>query len=127
MMMKQSRNALMGLLALSAAAAMPMALAQEQEQKSADPASATSTGIQPNTVQSPVASTAATDTTKPKTWADVDRDKDGNISKTEAAAEPAVGKMFDLADTNKDSKLTPDEYKAYVAKANGAKAAGQGG
>lgn len=134
MIMKQSRNALMGLLVLSAAVAMPMAFAQEQDQKAADPAAATQSDTQttdtapqePATTEQPAAQ-ASTDTAKPKTWADVDGDKDGNISKTEAASEPAVGQIFEAADSNKDSKLTPDEYKAYVAKANGAKPAGPGG
>lgn len=118
--MKQSRNALMGLLALSAAMAMPMAFAQDAGQKASDPAAAQS-GMQATEAAPPAAA-------KQKTWTDVDGDKDGNISKTEAAAEPAVGQIFDLADSNKDNQLTPDEYKAYVAKANGAaKPAGQGG
>jgi len=133
MIMKQSRNALMGLFALSAAVAMPVAFAQAQ--KAADAAAATQTKTTDAVPQesTTAAATAQTSTSaqaaaeKPKTWTDVDGDKDGNISKTEAASEPAVGRIFDLADTNKDSKLTPDEYKAYVVKANGAKPAGQGG
>lgn len=136
MMMKQSRSALIGLLALSAVVAMPMAFAQAKDQKAADPATTTQSETQATdaapqdattATQAPTAPTAAAGEAKPRTWTDVDGDKDGNISKTEAASEPAVGQIFDLADTNKDSKLTPDEYKAYVAKANGAKPAGQGG
>ncbi|MCY7355562.1 MAG: EF-hand domain-containing protein [Lysobacter sp.] len=128
MIMKQSRNALMGLLALSVAVAMPMAFAQKQDQKAADPAATTQSETPATTTPAPAAPTATAGDAKPKTWSDVDGDKDGNISKTEAASEPAVGEIFDLADANKDSKLTPDEYKAYVAKANGAaKPAGQGG
>lgn len=126
MIMTQSRNALIGLLTLSAAAAMPMAFAQEQGQTAADPAATTQSEAQATSTPAPAAPTATSEA-KPKTWTDVDGDKDGNISKTEAASEPAVGQIFDMADTNKDSKLTPDEYKAYVAKANGAKPAGQGG
>lgn len=149
--MKQSRNALIGLLAMSAAVAMPMAFAQEQDLKAAATAAATESATtesvpaeqaEPQATSTPSQSTApqttaattetsaqaSTDTAKPKTWADVDGDKDGNISKTEAAAEPAVGQIFDVADANKDSKLTPDEYKAYVAKAYGAaKPPGSGG
>lgn len=133
--MKQSRNALIGLLTLSAAVAMPMAFAQAQDKVAADPAATaeaqtTETAPQQSTTTatSETPAQAATDAAKPRTWTDVDGDKDGNISKTEAASEPAVGQIFDMADTNKDSKLTPDEYKAYVAKANGAaKPADSGG
>ncbi len=144
--MKQSRNALIGLLAFSAAVAMPMAFAQEQSQTAADPAAVTqsettatepqatetapqqSTTTSSDTAASDTAAQASIDAAKPRTWTDVDGDKDGNISKAEAASEPAVSQIFDMADTNKDNKLTPDEYKAYVAKANGAaKPAGSGG
>lgn len=135
-MIKKPRNVRMGLLALSAAMAMPMAFAQEQDQKAADAAATTqaetktteTASTHPTTATAETSAQSATDTATPKTWADVDGDKDGNISKTEAAAEPAVRQIFDVADSNKDSKLTPDEYKAYVAKANGAaKPAGNGG
>ncbi len=133
-MMKQARNALIGLFALSAAVAMPIAFAQEQTQTAADPAATTevqaaeTTTEQSTTATADTSAQASTDAAKPKTWTDVDGDKDGNISKTEAAAEPAVGQIFDVADSNKDSKLTPEEYKAYVAKAHGAaQPAGNGG
>ncbi len=133
-MINKSRNVRMGLLALSTAMAMPMAFAQEQDQTAVDAAATTQAEVQTAETVSTTSATAetsaqaATDTAKPKTWADVDGDKDGNISKTEAAAEPAVGQIFDVADSNKDSKLTPEEYKAYVAKAHGAaKPAGSGG
>lgn len=141
MIMKQSPKVLSGLLAFSAVMAMPIAFAQEQTLTTADPAATTQSKTAPAETQAaeaapeqPSASIAetsaqpSTETAKPKTWTNVDGDKDGNISKTEAAAEPAVNEIFDMADSNKDSKLTPDEYKAYVAKAHSAaKPAGNGG
>jgi len=35
-----------------------------------------------------------------------------------------LAQVFDQADSNKDGKLTPDEYKAYVAAQQGAAAGG---
>ena len=61
-----------------------------------------------------------------KSWADVDADKDGKLTKTEAAAVPALGQVFDKADGNTDGALTADEYKAYVAKVQGKAPAGGG-
>ena len=40
---------------------------------------------------------------------------------------PALGQVFDKADSNADGSLTADEYKAYVAKAQGSKPAKHGG
>jgi len=59
-----------------------------------------------------------------QTWASVDTDGDGAISKTEAQVNAGLAQVFDQADTNKDGKLTPDEYKAYVAAQQGAAAGG---
>ena len=50
------------------------------------------------------------------TWSDLDTDKDGKLSKTEAAPVQALTQVFASAVTDKDGALTPDEYKAYVAK-----------
>ena len=58
-------------------------------------------------------------------WSDLDGDKDGKLTKTEAAALDSLTQVFDLADVDKDGALTPDEYKAYIA-VNG-KAGGHGG
>jgi hypothetical protein len=49
------------------------------------------------------------------TWSDLDGDKDGKLTKTEAAALDSLTQVFDQADADKDGALTPDEYKAYVA------------
>ncbi|RRU04014.1 EF-hand domain-containing protein, partial [Stenotrophomonas sp. 278] len=65
-----------------------------------------------------------------QTWASVDTDGNGTISKSEAQVNAGLAQVFDQADTNKDGELTPDEYKAYVAAqqtgaANGGNAPGK--
>ena len=57
-----------------------------------------------------------------QTWASIDTDGNGTISKTEAQVNAGLAQVFDQADTNKD-ELSADEYKAYVA----AQQAGAGG
>ena len=48
-------------------------------------------------------------------WEDLDVNKDGNVSKQESAALPALHDVFDQADSNADGMLTGDEYRAYLA------------
>jgi Ca2+-binding EF-hand superfamily protein len=45
-----------------------------------------------------------------------DKDGDGKISRTEAAALPRIAKHFDEIDTNKDGFVTMDELKAFREK-----------
>lgn len=115
----KTRNRLIPLLAMTATLAAPLAFAQS----TATPQSAEPTAA-PEAAASQAAPAAQA---KTKTWADVDSDKDGKISKTESASEPAVGQIFDQADADKDGNLTTDEYKAFVAKSNGAPKSDQGG
>ena len=63
------------------------------------------------------ATTAATPTTTPAnaSWADLDTDKDGNLSKDEASKNAAMAAIFDKADSNADGVLTGDEYRAFSA------------
>ncbi len=51
-----------------------------------------------------------------QTWASVDTDSDGAISKQEAQVNAGLSQIFEQADGNADGKLTPEEYKAFVAK-----------
>src|SRR5690606_33202587 len=90
---------LSGLIALAAAVAMPMAFAQT--------APTTDDGMQS-------APTSAAPTAEPKqvTWADLDTDKDGDLSKEEVTTVPALAQVFDDADADADGKLTADENKA---------------
>ena len=61
-----------------------------------------------------------------QTWASVDTDGNGTISKTEAQVNAGLAQVFDQADSNKDGELSPDEYKAYVAAQQGKAASGSG-
>ena len=57
-----------------------------------------------------------------KNWSDLDTDKNGTLSATEAASVESLSQAFAKADANADGELTQDEYKAYLA-ANGKGAA----
>jgi len=113
--MKNARKPLFGLIALGAALAMPMAFAQDPtatEPTAQDPTS------QYPTSQDPTQSPAPATEQQPLTWADLDVDGNGTLSKTEAGNLQSLAQVFDEADTDRDGELTPDEYKAFVAKAN---------
>lgn len=89
------------LLALAAAVAVPTAFAQTTP--TADPAA------------QPQAAPAPTAQPKQVTWADLDTDKDGSLTKAEVATVPVLTQSFDAADADADGKLTADEYKAHAA------------
>jgi hypothetical protein len=125
--MKISRKPLIALVALGAAFAAPLAFAQSepttgtgaqdpatssQYPTSQDPASST----QDAATQAPPGATAPATEPKQMTWADVDTDKSGTISKTESSQLASLAQVFDDADGDKNGELTPDEYKAFVAK-----------
>lgn len=109
------------MIALAAAFATP-AFAQ-----SADAAATQDQAAQTQPVQDPTAQGQPTQSSTPQDqataqtgakgtkWSDLDADKDGSLSKTEADAVPSLGAVFDKADANADGALTGDEYKAYVA------------
>ena len=123
-----SRKSLIGAFALVATLSAPLAFAQQAEQappteQSADAAAATA-GDAAAQASEPAATAAAP---QKKSWSDVDVNKDGNLSKTEASSVPALGQVFDKADSNADGSLTAAEYKAYVAKAQSGKPAKHGG
>ena len=67
----------------------------------------------------------AQDTTTPQTdqaqpaqtsWSDLDTDKNGTLSATEAEANPGLKAHFEQADANADGALTGDEYREFLAK-----------
>lgn len=128
----KSRNVLLTALSLGLTLSAPLAFAQDQtasptaqEQTATTPAADPAT---PATPADPAAQTAATPATpaspatpaegeaKKITWSDLDADKDGKLTKTEASPVQALTQVFDDADADKDGALTPDEYKAFVAK-----------
>lgn len=97
--MKNVRKPLTGLLALGAALAMPLAFAQEPTTQEAPPTDA----AQPQAAEGQL------------TWADLDTNGDGNLSKEEASAHSALAAVFDQADADGDGQLTPDEYRSFAA------------
>lgn len=107
--MKHARKPLFGLIALSAALAMPVAFAQEADATAQDPAA---------TTQDPTTAPTAQPESQPLTWADLDVDGNGTLSKQEASNVQSLAQVFDEADADKNGELTPDEYKAFVAQAN---------
>jgi hypothetical protein len=118
-----SRKPLLAAVTLMAALSAPLAFAQ-----SASPAPAQETDAAAAAQAEPASAAAPTAAPQKKSWSDVDSNKDGALSKTEAATVPALGQVFDKADANADGALTTDEYKAYVAKVQTAPGkAGSGG
>lgn len=89
--------------------AAPAAFAQEQAAPPAEPASAATPAPAPQA--------------KAMSWADVDTNQDGNVGKDESAVVPALSQVFDQADADADGQLTPQEYQAFVAKAQAGGAA----
>lgn len=100
---------LIAMIAVGAALAMPVAFAQSEPADGRQEA-ITDAG-QPAKQAAPQASGAMS-------WADVDADKDGAISKDESSKLTSLAQVFDAADADSDGLLTPDEYKAYVARAD---------
>ena len=122
--MNLSRKSLIGTFALVATLSAPLAFAQtDTTATDASTQSTTPTDTSTQSTPTPAQPTTSNDASAAtqgdpakKSWADVDADKDGNLSKAEASAVPALGQVFDKADSNADGSLSADEYKAYVAK-----------
>jgi hypothetical protein len=105
-MTRNNRASLSALLILSAACAMPLAFAQETPPTS-------ETGAQPTQTTTDAATPTATPAKK--SWADLDVDKNGSLSKDEASNIPSLQAVFDQADSNADGALTGEEYKTWLA------------
>ncbi len=110
--MNNTSKLLSGVVALGAALAMPIAFAQSAPTPTDQAATQSSA---PQAAQP-----------KPVTWADLDSDKDGNLSKPETATVPALNQVFDQADANKDGKLSAEEYKSFAMKQQGSNPGGAG-
>ena len=128
-MTQRSRSSLLAALVLTTAAAMPLAFAAPAKPTDPKPAAsvdAAATAATPATPADPTTDPATPATpavpangmaNAKKSWSEVDGDKDGKLTKAEAAAVPALSQVFDQADSNADGALTADEYKNFVAKA----------
>ncbi|MET3928890.1 hypothetical protein ABIE51_000777 [Lysobacter sp. OAE881] len=111
--------------ALVAMLSAPLAFAQSTtSQSSQDPAAASADQAGASGAS---ATQGSANSSGKKSWSDVDTDKNGSLSKSEASSVPALGQVFDQADADADGALTADEYKAYVAKAQGGPAGNSGG
>jgi Ca2+-binding EF-hand superfamily protein len=64
----------------------------------------------PATNPAPMASTD-----KPKSWKELDANKDGKLSKDEVAGDATWTADFDTADANKDGFLSKSEFKKHEA------------
>ena len=120
-MTPRNRKPLTAALALSAVLAVPAVFAQQQQADAqAAPAQSASASAQATTAAAVAAGAQAADqagaSAAKQGWDEVDNDKDGNISKTEAAANAGLAQVFVQADGNADGSLTKDEYKAFVSK-----------
>ena len=48
-------------------------------------------------------------------WAEMDKDNNGSLSKDEATVNKSLADIFDQADGNTDGQLSGDEYRSYLA------------
>ena len=100
---------------LAAALAAPVAFAQS-DTATAAPATihdgSMQEGTAPPTAPAPAPMASAD---KPKSWKDLDVNKDGKLSKDEVAADPTWTADFDAVDSNKDGYISKAEYKKHEA------------
>jgi hypothetical protein len=118
MILSFSRKPLIGAFAVLASLSATAAFAQSDDAAAA---------ANPQAATTEQAAPAPSATPQKKSWSEVDADKDGKLSKTEAASVPALGQVFDKADGNADGALTAEEYKTYVAKVQAGKGKASGG
>ncbi|MFT3807065.1 EF-hand domain-containing protein [Arenimonas sp.] len=48
-------------------------------------------------------------------WAEMDKDSNGSLSKDEATANKSLAEIFDQADGDANGQLSGDEYRSYLA------------
>lgn len=115
--MKNTRHLATGLLVLGMVAAAPMAFAQttptseQATPTTQEPASPTpATGV---AEQQPARSSAGG---QGLSWADLDADGNGNLSKQEAQRHAGLSNVFAQADADSSGELTADEYRGYIEK-----------
>ncbi|ADV28379.1 EF-Hand, Calmodulin [Pseudoxanthomonas suwonensis 11-1] len=95
-----------GLLFLGMIAAAPLAFAQSTE-PTGQPAP--TQGGTPAATQAPQSGSG-----QGQSWADLDKDGNGSISRDEAKAHAALSGVFATADTDGDGELTAEEYRTFI-------------
>jgi hypothetical protein len=118
----RSRKTLLSLFVASAVSMTSLAFAQtaptapDSTAATPPPASANAP-MQEGTMAAATASTPApmASTTKPKSFKELDANKDGKLSKDEVAGDPTWTADFDAADTNKDGSISKSEFKKHEA------------
>ncbi|GAB3509454.1 EF-hand domain-containing protein [Pseudoxanthomonas daejeonensis] len=114
--MKNARHLVTGLLVLGMAAT-PLAFAQATPTtERAPPTSQEPTSAPPATgaaEQQPARSSAAG---QGLSWADLDADGNGNLSKSESQRHAGLSNVFAQADVDGNGELTADEYRGFVQK-----------
>ncbi|HEL4190226.1 TPA: EF-hand domain-containing protein [Stenotrophomonas maltophilia] len=123
----RNRKPLIALIVAAGSVLAIPAMAQSAKQQAAhaqnEAAQAQQAAAQADQATNAAAAASAQANGGGQTWASIDTDGNGTISKTEAQVNAGLAQVFDQADTNKDGELSADEYKAYVA----AQQAGAGG
>jgi hypothetical protein len=122
LMTVRNRTPLFALVAIVGSALALPAMAQDAQDQAAaaqaQAAEAQDSAAQAQSAAASASSSAAKASAAAgggQSWADVDADGDGVISKTESQANAGLAQVFDDADGNKDGKLTADEYRTYAA------------
>ena len=116
-MKQRSLSYTLSAVLLGSVLAAPLAFAQDATgTQSATPAQSTSGDASAQDATQATPATPATPATGAKkvTWADLDTDRNGSLSKTEAGALDSLSQVFDDADANKDGALSADEYRDYL-------------
>jgi len=107
--MNHNKRFTTGLLILGMVAAAPLAFAQEAkptEHESSPPATGAAE-------QQPAQSSAGG---QGLSWADLDVDGNGSLSKAEAQRHSGLANVYAQADADANGELTADEYRGYVQK-----------
>ena len=101
--------------------------AQDAAKTAQDAADATTTAAQQPTQAADSMAQQATGEPQKKNWSDLDINKNGTLSATEAASVQSLSSSFSEADKNADGELTQDEYKAFLETKNGDEAKSDSG
>ncbi len=100
---------------LAAAFAAPAAFAQSEPTATPPPAAMHDGSMQEGSTAPPPATEPTASADKPKSWKELDANKDGKLGKDEVAGDAKWTADFDAADTNKDGSISKAEFKKHEA------------